>query len=131
MGREGRISVIDPFEIRRIAMKTLALSTLYVFSIVLAIGIAMGQAGKESQIQVDGTRADCKIRRTEPNCTLMSCGKYDNPQTMLNSGWPYLSAHEVSTADHVKQCYSLTDPACNTSQNLKRQRIWITTGCDE
>ena len=68
MGRGDRVSVIDPFEIRRIAMKTLALPVLYVLSVVLAIGIAMGQAGKESGPLEGAAPCTHRIDRNGGNC---------------------------------------------------------------
>ena len=58
-------------------MKSLAMPVLYVFSIVLAVGIGMGQAGKISADQIGGS-PDCNYRTSDsPNCTEIEANESD------------------------------------------------------
>ena len=59
-------------------MKSLAMPALYVFSIVLAVGIGMGQVGKGGAT-VGADIPNCGVRVVSPSCGTLGIGPEGNP----------------------------------------------------
>jgi len=66
-------------------MKKLASFALYTFSIVLAVGIGMGQAGKERGALV-GSAGKCTQKVEMPDCATKKCGENPKPVNVASGG---------------------------------------------
>ena len=108
-------------------MKKFGLSLLYVFSVVLAVGLGMKYSVNVEPQIAGSAKADCKIDKSSAGRCTPSCGTYD----LAITGTTYSSAKPLSTSDHMKQCYSLTNSICNTASGLKSVILWDNTGCSE
>jgi len=107
-------------------MKTFALSSLYVCSIVLAVGIGMTQAGKEKS---DVFASACTELIFNPNCPKSTCGKYkdcqaETPGNAKDCAW-------TAGANHNQQCYvdDASKPECKVQGNLK-DALSYSTNCE-
>jgi len=100
-------------------MKTFALSTLYVFSIVLAIGIGMASTGRNDSM--GARQSECKQDTNENDCPPAAgwCGKYNTCKTVAPG------AGADSCSSNSSRCYNSSVSNCN-SLSYQRDHYTLT-----
>jgi hypothetical protein len=101
-------------------MKSLAMPALYVFSIVLAVGIGMGQAEKESRGEIGkGSNPNCVYRITVSTGCWTSTGSLEDcPRTRLIGVSTFFGSKNYRNDFSRSQCGSrpggvfTPDPRC-------------------